>query len=50
MPPEYVRREVWVRGDSKWIHIYSLLLRQIAVHLLVDFGRFASYQAHVHRN
>jgi len=48
VPPEHVGREVWVRGDSKLIHIYTLLMRQIAVHTLVDAGRFATDQAHVH--
>ena len=48
VPPEHVGREVWVRGDSKLLHIYTLLMRQIAVHTLVDVGRFATDQAHVH--
>jgi transposase len=48
VPPEYVGREVWVRGDSKLLHIYTLLMRQIAVHTLVDSGRFATDQAHIH--
>jgi len=48
VPPEHVGREVWVRGESKLLHIYTLLMRQIAVHLLVEAGRFATDQAHVH--
>jgi transposase len=48
VPPEHVGREVWVRGDSKLLHVYTLLMRPIAVHTLVDAGRFATDQAHVH--
>ena len=40
--------EVWVRGDSKLLHIYTLLMRQIAVHTLVEPDRFATDQVHVH--
>jgi hypothetical protein len=48
VPPEHVGREVWVRGDAKLLHVYTLLMRQIAVHALVDAGRFVTDQAHVH--
>jgi len=48
VPPEHVGREVWVRGESKLLHIYTLLMRPIAVHPLVDAGRFATDEAHVH--
>lgn len=48
VPPEHVGRQVWVRGDSKLLHIYTLLMRQIAVHPLVEAGRFATDQTHVH--
>ena len=48
VPPEHVGREVWVRGDSKLLHIYTLQMRQIAVHSLVDQGRFATNQDHIH--
>lgn len=48
VPPEHVGRQVWVRGDTKLLHIYTLQMRQIAVHTLADAGRFATDQAHVH--
>jgi transposase len=48
VPPEHTSREVWVRGDSKLLHIYTLHMRQIAVHTLVDQGRFATNQDHIH--
>lgn len=48
VPPEHVGRQVWVRGDSKLLHIYTLLMRQIAVHTLVEAGRFATDATHIH--
>jgi transposase len=48
VPPEHVSRQVWVRGDTKLLHIYTLQMRQIAVHPLAEAGRFATDQAHVH--
>ena len=48
VPPEHVGRQVWVRGDSKLLHVYTLLMRQIAVHTLIEPGRFATDQTHVH--
>jgi transposase len=48
VPPETVGRDVWVRADSRLLHIYTLHMRQIAVHCLVEPGRFATDQTHVH--
>lgn len=48
VPPEHVGRQVWVRGDTRLLHIYTLQMRQIAVHTLAEAGRFATDQAHVH--
>jgi transposase len=48
VPPEHVGRQVWVRGDTRLLYIYTLQMRQIAVHTLADAGRFATDQAHVH--
>lgn len=48
VPPEHVGRQVWVRGDSKLLHIYTLQMRPIAVHTLTDAGRFATDQTHIH--
>lgn len=48
VPPEHVGRQVWVRGEAKLLHIYTLLMRQIAVHTLVEAGRFATDATHVH--
>jgi len=48
VPPEHVGRQVWVRGDTRLLHIYTLQMRQIAVHPLAEAGRFATDQAHIH--
>lgn len=48
VPPEHVGRQVWVRGDTKLLHIYTLQMRQIAVHTLAEAGRFATDQTHIH--
>ena len=48
VPPEHVGCEVWVRGEAKLLHLYTLRMHQIAVHTLVEAGRFATDQAHVH--
>ena len=48
VPPEHVAREVWVRGDSRLLHVYTLQMRQIAVHTLVEPGRFATQETHLH--
>ena len=48
VPPEHLGHEVWVRADSKLLHIFTFTLRQIAVHTLVEAGRFATNQDHIH--
>jgi transposase len=48
VPPEHLGREVWVRGHSKLLYIYTLQMRQIAVHTLVEPGRFSTRDEHLH--
>ncbi len=48
VPPEYLGRDVWVRCESKLLHVFSLQMKPIAVHTRVEAGRFATNQAHVH--
>lgn len=48
VPPECVGRDVWVRGDSRLLHVYTLQMRQLAVHTLIEPGRFATQEAHLH--
>ena len=48
VPPEYTSREVWVRGESRLIRIYSLKMEQITVHPRVEPGRTHTDDAHLH--
>ena len=40
VPEEYVGRDVWVRWDGRTIRVFNDRLAQIAVHALVERGRF----------
>jgi transposase len=48
VPPEYLGREVWVRGESRVIRILNHRLEVIAVHARAEAGRFATTDAHIH--
>ncbi len=48
VPPEYLGREVWVRGESRLIRVYTLKMASIAVHTRAEPGRSASEAAHIH--
>ena len=48
VPPEHTSREVWVRGESRLIRIYSLKLEAITVHPRVEPGRTHTDDAHLH--
>jgi transposase len=48
VPPEYLAREVWVRGESRVIRILNHRLEVIAVHARAEAGRFATTDAHIH--
>lgn len=48
VPPEYLTREVWVRGESRVIRILNHRLEVIAMHARVEPGRFATTDAHIH--
>lgn len=48
VPPEYVRREVWVRWDGRIVRIFDPAdFRQIRVHSQVEPGKFATTPADV---
>lgn len=42
VPPEYIGRSVWVRWDSKMVHILDEKMVQIAVHLRLEAGKFSA--------
>jgi hypothetical protein len=48
VPPEYTGREVWVRGESRLIRIYSLKMEAITVHPRVEPGGAHTEDAHIH--
>ena len=48
VPPEYLGREVWVRGESRLVRVYTLRMEPIAVHTRAEPGRSASADAHLH--
>lgn len=48
VPPEYLAREVWVRGESRVIRILNHRQELIAAHARVEPGRFATAEAHLH--
>jgi transposase len=48
VPPEYTRREVWVRGESKLVQIYTLQMELIVTHARVAPGQTSTADAHIH--
>ncbi len=49
VPPEYTGLRVWVRYDSRLIHIYNRRMEQIAVHCRLETGRFSTDPSHIHK-
>ena len=48
VPPEYLGREVWVRGESRIVRILNHRQEAIALHARAEAGRFATTDAHIH--
>jgi len=48
VPPEYLGREVWVRGESRVVRVLNHRLEVIAAHARAEPGRFATAEAHIH--
>lgn len=48
VPPEYVRRQVWVRWDLRMVRIYNVRMEQIALHARQQPGRFSTDPIHIH--
>jgi hypothetical protein len=42
VPAEYVGREVWARWDGRTARVLNLRMEQIAMHALLEPGRFSS--------
>ena len=47
VPPEYLRREVWVRWDGRLVRVLNQRLEEIAVHVKVAPGRFSTNPLHI---
>jgi hypothetical protein len=48
VPPEYLGRELWVRGESRLVRIYTLKMEPVTVHARAESGRSATDAAHIH--
>ncbi len=48
VPPEYLGRELWVRGESRLVRIYTLKMEPVTVHARAESGRSATDDAHIH--
>jgi len=42
VPDEYVGREVWARWDGRTVRVLNLRMEQIAIHALLEPGRFSA--------
>ena len=47
VPPEYVRRQVWVRWDERLVRIFNQQMEQIAVHARRPQGTFSTQRQHI---
>ena len=49
VPPEYLRREVWVRYDLRLVRVFNERFEQIAVHPRSEPGRWNTDSGHIPR-
>lgn len=47
VPPEYTRREVWVRFDGRTVRVFNLNMEQITVHARKEPGCFSTRREHI---
>ena len=47
VPPEYLRRQVWARWDSRLVRIFNQRLEEITVHIKQPPGRFSTHPSHI---
>jgi len=48
VPPEYVGRQVWARWESRLVRIFNTRMKQIALHIRQEPGRFSTDPIHIH--
>lgn len=46
-PPEFVGRSIWARWDGQVVRLFDPKLRQIAIHVKHEPGRFATDASHI---
>jgi hypothetical protein len=47
VPPEYLTRHVWVRWDGHLVRIFDRQMKQIAMHVQREAGRFSTQRQHI---
>jgi transposase len=47
VPPEYLGREVWVRWNGRSVRVFNDRMRQIAMHVTHDHGRYSTDPRHL---
>ncbi len=47
VPPEYTRREVWVRYDARTVSIFNQRMEQITIHARKEPGQFSTCAEHI---
>jgi transposase len=47
VPPEYVKREVWVRYDMRTVSVFDLRMNKISIHARVEPGKFSTHDYHI---
>ena len=47
VPPEYVRKEVWVRYNFRTVTIFNQRMKQIALHIRAEPGCFSTHRYHI---
>jgi hypothetical protein len=47
VPPEFVRRQVWARWDSRVVRIYDLQMQRVCTHVRKEPGQFSTKDEHI---
>lgn len=47
VPPEYTRREVWVRYDARTVSVFNQHMEQITIHARKEPGQFSTCAEHI---
>ena len=47
VPPEYLSQRLWVRWDSRTVRVFDKHMRQIAMHIKHELGKFSTRPEHI---